>query len=535
MKRIAIIGAGGLGATTAALLVKMQESGMLGEGIHITLIDANPHIYGGAIDDANVNHRTGLEYLKPGHQDTGIDCIHGGTTKDLICGDRFPTGIQNRFLVSQGTNHLYQSEQGRSGWELFEANARFMRDDIYAPLYGYIAKERGQKDLPLIAPDKFAYLLFTDTHADLSDIVGGYGSTGGTVVMAYDYALKKAVIDGAVKKGIVTLQLNTAATGIHKTADGKYHVEGADISADMVLVTAAHQMPKLAQNLSGAKPHEGMFHLNGILYAKLPATLNETLREQASRINFVVQGGQGCMFAPVLAPTATEDGLAATYYPSGRGSQVARHKFSAAEARAVPAEWDLRIKEGLPQNRTFGEVAMTRDERIERILQQAYFFNPFLKGYIEPQELRVRTVFNPVTLANPDGSDLRVRQMMEPAILSDDGLVLGMTSPKWTTLELGALGLAGKAIEQLNLANPLPTHETFGLGPQNLDVEQISRTLHFRDVPISRADALEFALRNRQPPRIVDTNPALFIHEALSVKATSGGGLGGTIKQQRGH
>lgn len=512
MKHIAIIGAGGLGATTAALLARIQENGMVEDGIHITLIDANRYIYGGAIDDANVNHRTGLEYLKPGHHHTGIDCIHGGTTKDLICGDRFSTGLQNRFLVSQATNDLYQNEQGRSGWEFFEANARFMRDDIYRPLYNHIAAERGQKDLPLIVPDKFAYLLSPEAYAGVSGVVGGYGSAGGTVVMAYDYALKKAVIDGAIKQGILTLQLGTPATGISKTSDGKYRVEGADVVADMVLVTAAHQIPKLAQNLSGAKPHEGMFHLNGILYVKLPATQNEELREQASRINFVVQGGQGCMFAPVLAPTATADGLAAIYYPSENGSQVARHMFSTADGRRVPSEWDLYITEGLPKNNAFGEVAMTRDERIERILNQAYIFNPLLEGYIEPQELRVRTVFNPITLANPKGTDRRVRQLVEPAVLSDDGMVLGMTSPKWTTLELAALGL----IDKLQLAPPFPMHETHGFGSQRFDVEKISRKLHLRDVNISRNDALEFATRNGQPLRIVDTNPALFSHEAVS-------------------
>ena len=128
MKNIAIVGAGGLGFTAAALLGRMQLKSMLPEDIRITLGESNPHAYDGGLADANVNHRTGLEYLKPGHQATGVDCIHGGMTKDLLCGDIFTTGLSNRFCMSEGTNKFYLNDGGISGWDLFVKNALYMRD-----------------------------------------------------------------------------------------------------------------------------------------------------------------------------------------------------------------------------------------------------------------------------------------------------------------------------------------------------------------------------------------------------------------------
>ena len=111
--------------------------------------------------------------------------------------------------------------------------------------------------------------------------------------------------------------------------------------------------------------------------------------------------------------------------------------------------------------------------------------------------------------------------------------MLGAMSPKWTTLELAALNLIDATLRQLGMNVPFPTNPTAGLGPNKLDVEKISRTLNLVDVPLSRADALEYAQRTKQPERIVDTNPALFLHEKISSNAT-GGGLGGTsAKQQR--
>jgi hypothetical protein len=199
----------------------------------------------------------------------------------------------------------------------------------------------------------------------------------------------------------------------------------------------------------------------------------------------------------------------------------------------VPSAWDKAIHEGLSQTHKFGETPSTRDERIDTIVKQVCHFNPFLKGYIEPTELRIRTVFNPVSETNPDGMDRRVRRLLTPTVLSEDGQVLGAISPKWTTLELAALNLIDSTLQKLGLSSPFPTNPTAGLGPNRLDVEQISRTLNLRDVPLSRADALECAQRMGQPERIVDTNPALFLHEAISPNAT-GGGLGNTsAKQQR--
>ena len=79
----------------------------------------------------------------------------------------------------------------------------------------------------------------------------------------------------------------------------------------------------------------------------------------------------------------------------------------------------------------------------------------------------------------------------------------------------------------------LPTHAKFGLGPKKLDIEKISRMLNLLDVPLSRQDALDFAKRNQQPERIVDTNPKLFAHQALSTRGLGGGGLSSGSKLQR--
>ena len=199
----------------------------------------------------------------------------------------------------------------------------------------------------------------------------------------------------------------------------------------------------------------------------------------------------------------------------------------------MPTAWDNAIREGLSQTNKSGEIPHTRDERIDTIIKQVCHFNPFLKNYIEPIELRIRTVFNPVSETNPDGMDRPVRRLLVPTALSEDGQVLGAMSPKWTTLELAALNLIDATLRQLGMNVPFPTNPTAGLGPNKLDVEKISRTLNLVDVPLSRADALEYAQRTKQPERIVDTNPALFLHEKISSNAT-GGGLGGTsAKQQR--
>ena len=305
MKNIAIIGVGGLGVTTAALLSRMQLKGMLPEDIHITAVDANGHIFGGAIDDANIYHRTGLEYLHPNDLLTGIDCIHGGIAKDFICGDIFGTGLPNRFWLSGGTDQHYQTTEGASGWSLFDANANNLREIIYRPLYGHVVAARGTGQLPLVTPEQFSYRLPDSEMAGLHDVVGGYGTTGGGVVMAYDYAQKKSVIRSAENAGHLTLRLNTEVSGVTKIGE-KYQINGTDIAADVVLVTAAHQIPKIAQNLSGIVPPPGTYHLNGILYAKLPPTKDPELLHQTSRVNFVVQGERGCMFGVVLAPTETQ-------------------------------------------------------------------------------------------------------------------------------------------------------------------------------------------------------------------------------------
>lgn len=526
MKTIAIIGAGGLGATAAALLSRMQTKGMLPEDIHITMVDKNDHVFGGAIDDANIYHRTGLEYLRPQDLLTGTDCIHGGIAKDLLCGDIFGTGLPNRFWVSNGTDRHYQQTEGIRGWDAFLTNAANLRDQVYTPLYDQIVEARGRKGLPLVTPQQFSYPLSLDEADGLHDILGGYGTTGGGVVMAYDYAQKRAAIRQGEEAGAVTLRLGTDVTGVQKVGE-KYKINGTDIEADVVLVTAAHQIPRLAQDLNGTVPPPGTYHLNGILYAKLPATPDPEMIRQNSRVNFVIQGERGCMFAPILAPTATDDGLAAIYFPSKDGCQVERHRFQASSTQMVPTYWDKAIKEGLSATAKSGEFARTRDERIDAIVRQVTHFNPFLKDYLEPQELRVRTVFNPVSETNPDGMDRRVRRLLLPTQLSDDGQVLGAQSPKWTTLEMAALNLIEQALKQLGMDPKFPRNEETGLGPNKLDVEQISRTLNLLDVPLSRDDALDYSRRTGQPDRIVDTTPSLFIPKEVSDKGGAPGGLGG--------
>lgn len=179
-------------------------------------------------------------------------------------------------------------------------------------------------------------------------------------------------------------------------------------------------------------------------------------------------------------------------------------------------DWEKYIRDGLPRT----------DERVRNILEQAYMFYPFLKGkdgekpYVGEQQIdRIvcRTVFNAATDDSDIGKERRVWGMIEPQAVTKDGHIVAISAPKWTNCELVALIVVDQAIQVLGkgkLAKDRESEEDThhsGFGPTRLDVEAITRDLHFRDVKPSLSDAIGYAERHGFPRRIVD--PTLVQHQ----------------------
>ncbi len=519
---IVVIGAGEVGVTFALMLHEMMKNKDI-ENVRITLIDKNTSPQMGAKNAANVNHATGYEYLKKGHQQTGIDCIHGGITKSLFYPRSFAdTKISNRFLISQETINLKIAS-----YEDFKNNAEFMKEQ-YQKCFDYIKEARNWDEettsLELgYSPQSFGIELSKsdvdeEKQGGIANVIGGYKSAGGTINMSLDYAAKKALLEEALYAQSVSLDLNNNILSVVKNHD-RYLVKtvrGEEYSADMVLVTAAHGIPEISNTIQSPiklKPPAGIYHLNCMLYIRLPKTVDKSLHEKLKNVNFVLQGDAGCMFACVKAPTESEDGIAAVYYPSEAGNQISKHFFDPDNPREVPDYWEEWISNGLPKDE--------REKRERFILAQLYKYNPFLQNYIEPINMVVRTVFNPVVGDNPMGDDRRVRQLTGLTKLTEDEKITCITSPKWTTVELTALSAVDHALK-LSGFDALPTDEENGLGPLKFDVEKITRSINFKDITFPKSYADEYMIKMGFPKDIVPQKHNLFRNDYAECNKENG-------------
>lgn len=472
-KNIVVIGAGEVGVTFSIIISELAEAGFIPDNFSITLINNTDDILSGATNAANVNHESGYEYLKPGHAQTGIDCIHGGITKKLFFNTSLlDSGIENRFLISTDT-----IESNIASFEDFENNVNNLRS-VYTRAFDYIKEARGwstseAREYLHNSPEEFGVKLSAEEIPELQHIAGGYKAAGGSVKMAYSYSIKKSLLQKYIRKQIVHLLLKQQVESIENYGS-KYFVkmeEGYELVADLVVITAAHQNARLASKVkNGAAGSAGMYHLNGMLYLKLhPQKENELIRIM-SQVNFVLQGDGGCMYACCVPPSSADPGYAAVYYPSERGSQIEKHFYDSSKPVSAPSHWDEWIHNGLPED--------IKRKRLETIYNQLYRFNPFLKGCVSELNFVVRTVFNPVVEANENGRDRRVRELTGVKALTKDHRVLTATSPKWTNVELSALSVIEEAISQLWNIH-LPKHED-GLGPEKIDVEFLTRKVNFQ-------------------------------------------------------
>jgi glycine/D-amino acid oxidase-like deaminating enzyme len=499
-RQLVIVGAGEAGVTLTLLLCRMAELGLVPDRFSISLLDRAREPLDGAVTAAAVDHASGYEYLKPGHRQTGIDCLHGALTKRLLF-DPTPleTGSENRFLVSTDSVDL-----GITTFAAFEENVASMRS-AYARAFDYVARGRKwtrQEAVERLGsdPDRFGVRLTPDEIADHPHVLGGYRSAGGSVRMANDYAIKRGLLDRLREQGRVRLLTAQQVRSIESVGH-RYRVRTAvhELEADVVVIAAAHGTPSLARMVVGGRPSPaGTYHLNAMLFVRLEPTRDAERLRLMSRVNFVLQGEGGCMYACCLPPSASGAGCAAVYFPSPRGSQIERHRYDPAAPADAPGHWDRWIDHGLPDH--------LEQERVERVLSQLLRFNPFLDGCVSPLRLIPRTVFNPVVEANPFGTDTRVRQLIGSRALTDDGRVLTLTAPKWTNVELAALSAVEQILRRL-WGMRLPRHPD-GLGPERFDVERLAREVRFPDVRPA-PEAVAHFQRRRGLPAFTETDERL--------------------------
>jgi glycine/D-amino acid oxidase-like deaminating enzyme len=490
VSEVVVVGGGAVGVNAALFLARM--------GFGVELVESAPEILQGSPRASFVNHGDGFEYYKPGHRRTGEHCIDGTFTKGLIYPlEAFRTPVCDqahpiRFLVAKGS-------VGHNGLtlEAFAQNAEHMRAhftrqfETVRAATGWTEEETERRFLR--GPASFGRRLEARELTDVPHVAGGYAGSSFGINMPHYHAFLKA----ALRRTGVPCHLASDVEGIER--DGSRYrliVAGREIRARHVLLTSGHHVPRLSAGLRGAAvtpPQAGTYFLNSITFLRLPASGDEERLRAARRINFTLQQDHGSMFACVVPPTSTEDGFAATYYPSAGGSQLYSHAYDPDRPVPPPPEWDQMIAEGLPPDHP----------NVRGTVAQAFRLYPFLRGYAEVQRTVCDSVFNASTPTSNQGGDRRVREIPAGSIVSDDGQVTAWTSPKWTNAELVALMAADHVCAQLR-GHGLAKDRGTRFGPTALDVAEIARDLHFFDVQMRVEDAIDYARRQGVPEKIVD-------------------------------
>lgn len=510
LKRVVVIGAGEVGVTFSIFLSQLQQMNRDLSDIEILLIESSKSEQQGGKSAACINHETGYEYFKAGHQSTGKLCIEGAVTKRLL----YPPGfhesqVPTRFFVSHGSS--CDPDPGkRVSYADFKKNAELMKEH-YAWIYTNLKTDFGWSDAEACmrlghSPEGFGQELSPNEYSDIKDVVGGYRAAGGTVNMALDYAIKRAALDEADNKGALRRLTKTEIKHIRNLESGYIiSTDQGDFPADFVVCSAAHTIPLLAAMGGGSGP-SGTYGLNAMLYIQLPPTSDLEIQRRVSNVNFILQGDNGSMFACVLPPTQKEIGLAAIYFPSESGSQLAKFVYP-KDGNRVPESWNSAITAG-----QFDGL----EPRRAAILAQCFKFNPFLGGYLQatladPKKMKmiVRTVFNPEVKGNPKGEDRRIREMLPPTPFTADGTIVSMASPKWTTVELASMTLLQYMLEKFDKTK-LPQSLKAGFGPFKVDMCAISKFLHFRDIRFPKKYAMDYVVDLEFPIRLVPSNHPCF-------------------------
>lgn len=489
-----VVGGGSVGANLALFLDSW--------GFDVTLVELQDDILLGAAQTTFLNHGDGFEYYKKGHIKTGEYCIEGSLTKAVIYPlDTISTGVCSeenpiRFLVAKGA--VMANRISKHG---FLRNAQHMMKH-YTQMFHALRDAMGLSENEarnhfIRAPREFMRPLCEPDFSDISEAVAGANGNGFGVNMPHYYSLLKQ----ALRKSRVTCRFGVNIDRIHKTSNGEYRAiaeNGTSWQAQQIFICSSHHIPELAYKIRNAAVTSffpGTYYLNSMTFLRLPATSDPEKRKAAKKINFTLMEEWGCMYACIVPPTATRDGVAAVYYPHSRGSQRTSHVSPNRGISKPPVEWDTLVKNGLPND----------DVNVVNTFQQACRLYPFLNDYATVTHSVCRTVFNVAVRGSNGGQDRRVREL-SPArhLLTADGQISAWTAPKWTNCELTALMALDYAL-RVSGRPRLPTSHWSGCGPTKLDVARIAERLCYRSLTVNAADARRYARASGLPVSMVDT------------------------------
>ena len=358
-----------------------------------------------------INHGDGFEYFKKGHYQTGKLCIDGSIAKALLIpikefrNENLSTSSHVRFFLSS----LTCDEENISVSD-FAQNVRAMAEH-FTQKFNFLAQEptHDKQSIEFLlgrSPDGFYRELDSKLISkQIQGVVAGYEGSSFGVSMANYYAYQCAMLNRLRIKCICDANIES----IERSRDNVYSVEvnGTKFSCSHVFLCSSHNAIRHAKLIRGAgeiRACRGVFFLNSMTFITLPATADLHIRQAAENINFTLQQSSGCMFACIVPPTETDQGLAAIYYPSTDGSQIDGFVVDSPR-QEVPAEWQGYLADGLALN----------DTNVERTLWQASKVYPFLKNYGVLHSVKCRTVFNQSTVNNINGEDRRVRDLSSDA------------------------------------------------------------------------------------------------------------------------
>lgn len=497
MKEILIIGAGAVGTQLACLLSK--------SGYQTTLIDkAADIIVGGASAAANLGHYDGFEYCHSSHRKTGEMCIDGGLTFPLFYQPHiFENTTANpnnpiKFLVSENSLSERTKNNVLQGfsWGDFVNNAQHMQSHYktrHQQIRSALSLSHADTNNMLYGdPNIMGSLLDASEYPNVNGIHGGVTGIGAVVSMPMFYATLKDAIRKEEEKSTLTTQFEQSITAIARNSDGKYIVTdsmGESKEYDMIFLAAGHENPALVAKTAGAiAQQEGTYYLNLMTYISIkPNTPN-------LNTYFTIQQDDGCMLCIHQMPTEEENGFGALYYPSVKGSQFL-YSPSTEYTPDIAEQWSEYMQYGIPDE--------AQSQRTEAILQQAHSIYPFLEDNIIVEKIIPRAVFNAASKDSMGGLDRRVREakLVADGKVTDDGQVVAITSPKWTTSLATAIE-AVDYVEQHFNRRTLPRSEE-GFTPQNIDIITLSHQLNFKDSYPSPYDAFHYVAQVGLPHDII--------------------------------
>jgi len=485
-----VIGAGSVGVNLALFLDAW--------GFDVDLIESGNDILLGAPQASFINHGDGFEYYKPGHRRTGEYCIDGSLVKALIyplevlrtdvCSSDNPI----RYLVAEGAVRTKRVSKGG-----FISNAEYMMRH-YATKFYALKSAAGMTDTEALEtficpPDKFMKPLARSEFSDVQGAVAGVHGSGFGINMPNYYALLKA----ALLQSRVSCHFGVKVDGIAKVERNEYEVRAGSNTwrGEQVLICSSHHIPELAGKIQGSllsNDFPGTYYLNSMTFVKLPATTDRQKLHLSRHINFTLIEKYGCMFACIVPPSETEDGLAAIYFPDPTGSQRAFHVCKRGEASRPPSHWDALIENGLPNS----------DANVVATFNQACQLYPFLIDYAQVTNSVCRTAFNIGVRGSNNGTDRRVRELSPGRhAVTSDKQVSAWTAPKWTNAELTALMALDYSL-QVSGREPLPKASLSGCGPTQIDVAKIRNRFSFQQLKPDQETAMHYARLAGFPERI---------------------------------